>query len=130
MIFLDSSFIIAAFLNSDADHGRAVEISRELVGERLVMTSHNVEESVTFVAKRGSAEQAKNLALKLLFASDIDIVFPDRETLKSAAEVLGRRGGLSMCDALAIVIMQEMGIRTIASFDSDFDRFQGLRRLG
>ena len=129
VIFVDSSYIIAAFVNSDADHARAVEVSRELAGERLVMTSHNVEESVTFVAKKGTAEQAKKLALKLLAAGEIDIVFPDREMLKKAAEVVGCRAGLSMCDALAVVVMKELGMQRIASFDSDFDRFPGIKRI-
>ncbi len=94
-----------------------------------MLSSHNIEETATFLANREGKTVGKLVAMKLLTSSEIEVVFPDREMLLKAAEVLGRHDGVSLCDALAVCIMRERGIRRIASFDSDFDRFPGIRRL-
>jgi len=38
-------------------------------------------------------------------------------------------GALSVADSISIVVMNGRGINTILSFDSDFDKVDGLRRL-
>ncbi|MFH1200001.1 MAG: PIN domain-containing protein [Candidatus Micrarchaeota archaeon] len=129
MIFVDTSFLIAYAVGRDANHGRANEIRQQEEGETLVLTSHNIEETATFLSRREGKAKAREIAAKLLTSSEAQVVFPDRELLLKATEVLGSRDGLSLCDALAVVVMRELGIRKIASFDSDFDRFPGILRL-
>lgn len=129
MIFLDTSFLIAFFLNTDEDHARAAELGREMTAERLVLSSHNIEEAVTFLQRRENTKKAKEVGERLLEAQEIEVMFPDKELLLEALQVVEKHGGLSLCDALAIVIMKQKNIKKIASFDSDFDRFPGIQRL-
>jgi uncharacterized protein len=45
-----------------------------------------------------------------------------------ASEITQSRPILSARDALHIAIMERQGVRSILSFDSDFDQWPGLRR--
>jgi len=46
-----------------------------------------------------------------------------------AAEIAQHRGKFSARDALHIATMQRMKVKSILSFDSDFDRWPGLTRI-
>lgn len=46
-----------------------------------------------------------------------------------AAEIVQSSAGLSARDALHIAVMERHGIRSILSFDADYDRWPGLRRI-
>jgi predicted nucleic acid-binding protein len=47
-----------------------------------------------------------------------------------ASNQLARQEGLLSNDALSVAIMQEHGITSLASNDSDFDRVPGIKRYG
>jgi predicted nucleic acid-binding protein len=46
-----------------------------------------------------------------------------------AGEIAQNRALLSARDALHIAVMERHGIRSILSFDADFDRWPGLKRI-
>jgi predicted nucleic acid-binding protein len=46
-----------------------------------------------------------------------------------AGEIARNREAMSARDALHIAIMERHGIRSIFSFDADFDRWPGLQRI-
>lgn len=129
MIFLDTSFLLALHIKTDQMQPRALELAPDLKGETTVISSHNLEEVATFIAHRGGAGMAAKVARSILDSEETELVIPDREQLESALALLEKHEGLSLCDVLAVIIMKEKGIRRIASFDKDFDRFPGIRRL-
>jgi predicted nucleic acid-binding protein len=59
-----------------------------------------------------------------------DEVFPvtQADALR-AAEIVQQPLQLSARDALHIAILERQGVRSIVSFDADFDRWPGLRRI-
>jgi hypothetical protein len=46
-----------------------------------------------------------------------------------AGEIAENRAHLSARDAVHIAVMERHGIRSILSFDGDFDRWPGLKRI-
>ena len=46
-----------------------------------------------------------------------------------AGEIAQDRALLSARDAVHIAVMERHGIRSVLSFDADFDRWPGLRRI-
>ena len=60
----------------------------------------------------------------------VDEVYPiERADVLRAAEILQNPARLSARDAVHVAVMERQGIRSILSFDADFDRWPGLRRL-
>src|ERR1019366_7132758 len=61
----------------------------------------------------------------------VDEVFPiEKANVLRAAEIAQGRKGMSARDAVHIAIMEHHGVRSILSFDADFDRWPGLQRIG
>jgi len=59
-----------------------------------------------------------------------DDVFPiEHRDVMCAAEIAQNPAQLSARDALHIAIMERHGVRSIFSFDADFDRWPGLKRV-
>jgi predicted nucleic acid-binding protein len=60
----------------------------------------------------------------------VDDVFPVEKTdVLRAAEIAQNRASFSARDAVHIAVMEHQGIQTILSFDADFDRWPGLKRI-
>jgi predicted nucleic acid-binding protein len=58
-----------------------------------------------------------------------DVLAIEKEDVLRAGEIVGNRALLSARDCLHIAVMERHGIRSIFSFDGDFDRWPGLKRV-
>ena len=127
MIFADSSFFIGIAREKDRWHKDALKIAKRN-NEALLISDLIISESVTLV---GSLESGK--AGKILYEYFVDnckIVFTDTDLLENAIEkFLMYDGTISLADATSVEIMHQFGIDRIISFDSDFDKVNGINRI-
>jgi uncharacterized protein len=97
-------------------------------GERLVTDAEVLQELLhryTAINRREAMDPAIQVTLDV-----VDEVFPvEKADVLRAAEIAQRRRAPSARDALHIAIMERRGVRTILSFDTDFDKWPGLERL-
>jgi len=97
-------------------------------GERLVTDAEVLQEILhryTGIDKREAIGPALQVTLSI-----VDEVMPiDRAGVLRAAEIAQNRALLSARDAIHIAVMERYGIRSIFSFDGDFDRWPGLQRI-
>ena len=97
-------------------------------GEKLVTDVEVFQEILhryTAISRRDAIIPAMHLAREI-----VDEIFPLEEAdVFRASEIAQGPAGLSARDAVHIAIMERRGIRSILSFDSDFDRWPGLRRV-
>lgn len=96
-------------------------------GERLVTDAEVLQEILhryTSIQRRDAIGPAMQVTLEI-----VDEVFPvEKADVLRASEIAGAPQLLSARDALHAAIMERRGVTTICSFDSDFDRWPGLRR--
>jgi predicted nucleic acid-binding protein len=60
----------------------------------------------------------------------VDEIFPiEKADVLRASEIAQGRISLSARDSIHIAVMERRGVQSILSFDSDFDRWAGLRRI-
>ena len=97
-------------------------------GERIVTDAEVLQEILhryTAINRRDAIAPAMQLTLDI-----VDEVFPIEKTdVLRASEITYNPAALSARDAVHVAIMERYGIRSILSFDSDFDRWPGLRRV-
>jgi predicted nucleic acid-binding protein len=129
MIFVDSN--IPMYLIGAA-HPRKAETQILLerliaASERLVTDAEVLQEILhryTAIDRRDAIPAAMRLTLDI-----VDEVFPiEKADVLRASEITQNRAALSARDAIHIAIMERQAIRSILSFDADFDRWPGLRR--
>jgi len=97
-------------------------------GQRLVTDAEVLQEILhryTAINKRDAIRPAFRVTLDI-----IDEVLPiTKAEVLRAAEIVQHRAKMSARDALHIAVMERHGIRSILSFDADFDRWPGLERI-
>ncbi|MEE8402392.1 MAG: PIN domain-containing protein [Candidatus Hydrothermarchaeaceae archaeon] len=126
MIFADSSYFIAIADRKDQWHERARELSKKT--HEMIATELVLSESVTAVGARGGGKAG--MTLYAYVSDNCQVVFSDRGMLDRAMKIyLMYDGTLSLADAVSLIVMEDYGIKSILSFDSDFDRVKGITRL-
>jgi hypothetical protein len=96
--------------------------------QRLVTDAEVLQEILHRYAAIGKRE-AIGPAFELLLAV-VDDVFPiEKADALRASEIAQNRGMFSARDSVHIAVMERHGVRSILSFDADFDRWPGLRRI-
>lgn len=97
-------------------------------GHRLVTDAEVLQEIVHRYAAIGKRE-AIGPAFQLLLDIVDDILPIDKTDVLRAGEIAQNRALLSARDSLHIAIMERHDIRSILTFDADFDRWPGLKRI-
>ncbi len=128
MIFIDASFFIAALNKKDQWHEKAGEILPIIKTEEKVTSGLILSESVTLV---GSLFGGKTgLILFEYILDNHKVRYADKELSFNAMETfLKYNGTLSFADSVSVEIMKVLEIKRIVSFDSDFDKVDGIVRI-
>ena len=124
--FADASYLIATIWERDRHHAHAVALSAQLQSANFVVTDGILTEIVGHAVKKGVAQRRKALALVrdiLDPESRYTVVYTTEARLRAAADLYERwlRQGPSLVDCIAMVVMDELGLTTALTFDSDFD---------
>jgi uncharacterized protein len=128
MIFADSSFFIALVDRKDQWHPAAKAMLPMLADETIVISDLIIAESVTIIGRRSGGKAGEQLYH--YFTDNCDLVFTDEKILKGGMSVFLRYDGkLSVSDAVSVLIMERKSINRILSFDSDFDKVDGIVRI-
>ncbi len=127
MIFGDSSFFVALSDRKDRWHAAAVRIGRDVSAD-LTVTDLVVAETVTIVGSRGGGRPAQ--AMYQYFRDSCSVELVDGRRLDAAMiQHLKYDGKLSVTDCASLIVMGDRGMSEILSFDSDFDRVNGITRI-
>lgn len=129
-VFIDSNIPMYLIGASHPHKAEAQVLLERLIaaGHRLVTDAEVLQEVLHRYAAIGRRE-AIAPALRLL-SDVVDDVFPiEKADVMRAAEIAQNGAQFSARDAVHIAVMQRYGIRSILSFDGDFDRWPGLKRI-
>lgn len=97
-------------------------------GERLVTDAEVLQEVLHRYAAINRREAIEPVFRVILDVVDDVLAIEKRDVLR-AGEIAQNRALLSARDAVHIAIMERHGIESILSFDADFDRWPGLKRI-
>ena len=97
-------------------------------GERLVTDAEVLQEILhryAAIGKREAIGQAFHVALDIVD----EVLAIEKVDVLRAGEIAQSRALMSARDAVHIAVMERHGIRSILSFDADFDHWPGLKRI-
>lgn len=127
MIFADSSYFIAIADQKDQWHSRARELSEKAHNELLV-TDLILSECVTALGARGGGKAG--VALYEYIFDNCEVVFVAKDMFEKSMDIfLKYDGTLSLADVVSLAVMEDYEVKSILSFDSDFDKVKGIIRL-
>ena len=130
MIFLDSNVPMYIVGPPNPTKSRVQRLLADLLSghDRLVTSAEVFQEIVNRYASVGRLP-ALEAAWELLH-DGTDEIFPiEYEDVDRSRAVLEANPGLSARDALHVAIMKRYGVTRILSFDTGFDKVEGIVRL-
>lgn len=127
MYFLDTTFIVGLFVSNDQWHPQAIEIYKKIKNDRMIISKLVIAETITVLKNKLRTKDIREIYTNLpKFFEIID----DSELYDGAInEFVKYDSKISFFDAMYIHIMNENDISEITSFDSDFDRVNGIIRI-
>lgn len=128
MIFIDSSYLIGLANDNDQYHRKAVELVKEVMNNKLIITTLHISETITGIGSI-SGGKVSNEILEYILDNFIIIDGNLKLCIESRDTYLKYDGTLSLADAVAITVMEKNNIHEIVSFDKDFDNKKGIVRI-
>lgn len=130
MIFVDSNIPMYLVGAAHPLKTEAQVILERLIaaGQRLVTDAEVLQEILhryTAIDRREAIGPALQATLDVVD----EVISIEKADVLRAGEITQNRVSMSARDAVHIAIMERHGIRTIFSFDGDFDRWPGLQRI-
>jgi predicted nucleic acid-binding protein len=130
LIFLDSNIPMYLIGAAHPHKSEAQLLLERLIAadQRLVTDAEVLQEILhrySAINKREAIRPAFQLILDIA-----DEVFPiEKADALRAGEIVQGRSPFTARDALHIAVMERHGVSSILSFDADFDRWPGLKRI-
>lgn len=129
MILIDSNFFIALMNDKDKYHKRAKKLSTDIIKEKnKIIPVLMVSEAIASIGKRRNGEIANKLYKVIV--DNFEVYYCEEKDIKESMKLVLKYGGkLSLADCLAIYTMKEKKITNIFSFDTAFDKVNGIVRI-
>jgi hypothetical protein len=125
-VFIDTSGWAALFVKNDINHKKAVTIFAELKDSQasLYTSDYVIDETITVISARSSHQQSV-FAGNVLFSSKIvRNIYVSPQYLESAWKLYQKYYDkeFSFTDVTSFVIVKDMGIEKVFSFDRNFQQ--------
>lgn len=128
MIFIDASFFIAAINKNGQWHENAGKLLPLITKEEKITSELILSESVTLVGSLFGGKTGVTMFNYIL--DNHEVVYSDKELSFNAMETfLKYEGILSFADSVSVVIMKDLRIERIVSFDHSFDKVDKIIRI-
>ncbi len=136
--FLDANVFVYAFYKPKRELDARARAGKEEAKGIVRRVSEGSEYVVTTVAHLSEAAnvlkhgmplpELVEFLVALYSAENVEVLGVSAEDYLAAVDLAGELG-VDPNDALAVLVMRRMGLEEIYSFDRDFDRVGGIRRL-
>ena len=128
MIFIDACYFIALGNQKDQWHKQSLEIIPKIRDKHRLTSILTVTEAINIIGSKNGAKSAQNV---FSYIDDAyEILYINAEMTRNAMQKhLHYNGALSLADVMSLEIMEQYGINQIVSFDSDFDKVKGIKRI-
>ena len=120
-VFVDTGVLFAAAATRDKNHGRAVEVLGAIEHDRPFTSDHVLIESWSLMAARFDFDAAmrfwsgiRDTSLEVEFVGPVDV----ERAYSISVGWLDQE--FDIVDATSFAVMERVGCRRVASFDSDF----------
>lgn len=134
--FLDTSFIMALVLDSDANYDKAVKLDY-ILNEKCFINNNVLNEVLTLTGRKINIDSAKEIYYNLIDSFEVldeyDILNYNSENFKIFEKYIGinsNKTKLSFTDSSIILTMKEFEIDSLVTFDKEFKRVEGINLIG
>ncbi len=131
MIFIDSSFILGLFNDKDDNHPKIIKLLKfmpEIINEKKAINNIILTEVLNKIHKN----YYRNVRTEIInFLLNIDkIYYLENDQYLNAIKLMETyKYTMNYSDCLILLTMEKNNINTIISFDNNFDKIKGIKRI-
>ena len=123
MIFVDTTFLIALLIKTDPLHEKALKIGGTIHEKKVINNTVLNETLNAFTGKGGKAGKELYQVILEMF----DIIYLDEKDYENAIDIyLNFNSSINYSDCTILSTMIENKINRIVTFDSDFNKINGI----
>jgi predicted nucleic acid-binding protein len=125
MIFLETSFLVGLFVEKDRYHKKALEIIENIEDNQVIISEMVIYETLTALRKKNQNNEKVAEVYNKLAEMNVyeDVIYHEQALENTLINTIG------FFDNLIYAVMLNNDIEEIASFDSDFDIFDDIKRI-
>lgn len=132
-ILLDTSFLVALTNvkdeNRDAAQALKGRIAKKELGQSY-LSDYIFDEFVTFLkARHVPQHKVREIGDALLSDGSIQLLKVDSNAFLQSWEMFKKFDVLSFTDCTTVILASQFGIKSVASFDADFDGVNTIKRI-
>lgn len=125
--FLDTTFIVALFVSNNQWHSQSLKVYNRIKNHELVISNLVIAETVTVLKNKLKTKDISEIYNNL---GNIFRVIDDNLIFDEAMDIFTKYDStISFFDAMYVAVSKKEGINEIVSFDSDFDKIDGIVRI-
>jgi len=129
MIFLDANYLVSYYIKSEDHHKRALEIHQEIKGKKQIISNSIIAETVNILHTKIKAHPEDIERIYNQIKHKYQIIEDHTLFDRTLQKVLKDKKRLPFFDNLYIVLMEELRIKEIVSFDKHFDNKENITRI-
>ena len=127
-VLVDSTFFTAIVNRKDQWHEDSLRVAKKIANMDKIVSNLIISESVTNISSLLGGKKGK--AVYYNIKDNYTIFEENRQIYDNAIHTLLHYDDtLSYADCLSLEIMRELKINKITSFDRDFDKVKGVKRI-
>ncbi|MDR1819657.1 MAG: PIN domain-containing protein [Methanobrevibacter sp.] len=129
MIFLDTSFLVSFYINEEEDHPRANELMEKIKKEEKIISRIIIAETINLLNNKLKIDKHKIEETYTKLIEDYTIIEDHYFYNNALRKTIEWEKRLPFFDFLIMSIMEELGIKEIATFDKHFDLNKNIKRI-
>ena len=129
MIFLDANYLVSYYINTEEQHKLALEIMKEIKNHEKIISKLIIAETINVLYTKLKVDKNRIKEIYEELKNEYTLIEDSYIYDKTIDKIMNSQKRFPFFDYVIITLMEELGIKKIATFDKHFNNIDGILRI-
>jgi predicted nucleic acid-binding protein len=129
LIFLDTNYLVSYYIPTEKHHKRALEIYQEIKNKEKIISRSIIAETINILHNKIKVDFQDIKKVYKELNNKYHVIEDNYYYDRTIQRILKDKKRLPFFDNLYIVLMEDLGIKEIVSFDKHFNNIDSIERI-
>ena len=129
MIFFDANFLVSFYIGDEEYHERALEIMEMSKNKKKIISKLIIGETINILFTKLKIDKNRIKEIYENLNNDYTLVDDNYIFDKTVDKIMNSDKRFPFFDYVYITLMEDLGIKEIATFDKHFENIDGVMRI-
>jgi len=129
MIFLDTNFLISYYINTENHHERALEIDKTIKNKEKIISILVIAETINLLSNKLKLDNETIKEVYYELSNNYTVLEDHHFYNETIDNIINNKKRMPFFDYSYITLMQQLGIKKIATFDKHFNNIDGIKPI-